>query len=157
MLEAEGRWHLEKVHEELLAASYATVVVKKAPTAAIIDSQSVRAAGHPGLRGYDAGKKVKVIKRHLLVDTLGLVLVCVAHSESVQNREGARMVLGKLESAFGWILKVWADAEYAGKLVQRVSEIPRHRKIELEIIRRSDKAEGFELLPRRRVVERTFA
>lgn len=80
----------------------------------------------------------------------------MVHSAAVQDRDGARLVLAKLETAFGWIRKVWADGGYAGKLVQWVSEIPRHRKVELEIIRRSDKAEGFELLPRRWVVERTF-
>ncbi|MDQ8200897.1 IS5 family transposase [Pelagicoccus enzymogenes] len=151
----EGIWL--KLHEELRGFVRYRSGKKKAPTAAIIDAQSVRAAGHPGLRGYDAGKKVKGIKRHLLVDTLGLVLVCVVHSASVQDRDGARLVLAKLESAFGWIRKVWADGGYAGKLVQWVSEISRHRKVELEIIRRCDKAEGFKLLPRRWVVERTFA
>lgn len=105
----------------------------------------------------DAGKRVKGVKQHLLVDTLGLVLATVVHSAPVQDRDGARMVPGKLETAFGWIRKVWADAGYAGKLVDWVSEIPRHRKVELEIIRRSDKASGFKLLPLRWVVERTFA
>jgi len=66
-------------------------------------------------------------------------------------------VLAKLETAFGWIRKVWADGEYSGKLVQWVSLIPRDRKVELEIVRRCDKAAGFKLLPRRWVVERTFA
>lgn len=81
----------------------------------------------------------------------------MVHSASVQDRDGARLVLAKLETAFGWIRKVWADGGYAGKLVEWVSVISRHRKVELEIVRRSDKAEGFELLPRRWVVERTFA
>ncbi|WP_369426398.1 transposase [Pelagicoccus sp. SDUM812002] len=66
------------------------------------------------------------------------------------------MVLGKFETAFGCIRKLWANEGDDGKFVQWVSEIPRHRKVELEIIRRSDKAEGFKLLPRRWVVERTF-
>lgn len=81
----------------------------------------------------------------------------MVHCASVQDRDGAREVLGKLESCFGWIARIWADGGYAGKLVDWVSRLRRHRRIELEIVRRSDTAEGFEVLPRRWIVERTFA
>ena len=91
------------------------------------------------------------------MDTLGLVLASVVHSASVQDRDGARLVLGKLESSHGWIRKLWADGGYRGKLVDWVSNLQRHRRVDLEIVKRSDKAEGFEVLPRRWVVERTFA
>ena len=117
----------------------------------------MRTARNGGVRGYDAGKKVKGRKRHILVDTLGLVLASVVHSASVQDRDGARLVLGKLESSHGWIRKVWADGGYRGKLVDWVSNLQRHRRVSLEIVKRSDKAEGFEVLPRRWIVERTFA
>jgi len=130
---------------------------KKAPTAAIIDSQSVRTARNGGVRGYDAGKKIKGRKRHILVDTLGLVLVCVVHSASVQDRDGARQVLSPLERAFGWIRKIWADGGYAGELVEWVRQLRRHRPVDLEIVRRSDQAQGFEVIPKRWIVERTFA
>ncbi len=129
---------------------------KKAPTAAIIDSQSVKAARNSGVRGYDAGKKLAGRKRHLLVDTLGLVLAAVAHPADVQDRDGAKLVLGKLECLYGWIRLIWADGGYAGKLIDWVGELNRYRKIRLEIVKRSDKAKGFEVLPKRWIVERTF-
>jgi len=91
------------------------------------------------------------------VDTLGLVLVCVVHSASVQDRDGAKEVLKLLEGAFGWIAKIWADGGYAGSLIEWVSNLGRRRTIDLEIVKRSDDAKGFEVLPRRWIVERTFA
>jgi putative transposase len=92
----------------------------------------VRWIGRPG---YDAGKKVKRGKRHILVDTFGLVLAAVVHPATVQDREGARLVLGRLESEHGWISKVWADGGYAGRLSEWVSDLRRHRKIDLEIVK----------------------
>ena len=91
------------------------------------------------------------------MDTLGLVLVCVVHSASVQDRDGAKEVLKLLEGAFGWIAKIWADGGYAGSLIEWVSNLGRRRTIDLEIVKRSDDAKGFEVLPRRWIVERTFA
>lgn len=129
---------------------------KKAPTAGVIDSQSFKSAGHVGPRGYDAGKKINGRKRHMLVDTLGLVLLCQVHTADVQDRDGAKLLLEGLEKAFGWISLIWADGGYAGKLVGWVRGLNRHRKMGLEIVKRSDDAKGFEVLPRRWVVERTF-
>src|ERR1700676_5611266 len=74
---------------------------KKAPTAAILDSQSVKVSKHGGVRGYDAGKKILGRKRHILVDTLGLILAVVVHPANIQDRDGARLVLQKLTAAFG--------------------------------------------------------
>ena len=82
---------------------------KKAPSAAIIDSQSVKVAEQPGERGYDAGKKINGRKRHLLVDTLGLILAVVVHSAGVQDREGAKLLLPALLN-FGWVRITFADA-----------------------------------------------
>ncbi|MDQ8188611.1 IS5 family transposase, partial [Pelagicoccus sp. SDUM812002] len=151
----EGIW--EKLHDQLRGYMRYRAGKKRAPTAAIIDSQSVRTARNGGVRGYDAGKKIKGGKRHLLVDTLGLVLASVVRSASIQDRDGARMVLGKLESEHGRIRTIWADGGYRGKPVEWVSEIRRHRRIDLKIVKRNDKAEGFKVLPRRWIVERTFA
>ncbi len=91
------------------------------------------------------------------MDTLELVLASVVHSASIQDRDGARMVLGKLESEHGWIRTIWADGGCRGMLVEWISEIRRHRRIELKIVKRNDKVEGFRVLSRRWIVERTFA
>jgi len=90
---------------------------KKAPTAAIIDSQSVRTASQSGVRGYDAGKKITGRKRHVLVDTLGNILALKVTTADVQDRDGAQLLLNVLAVAFGWLRLIWADGGYAGKLV----------------------------------------
>jgi putative transposase len=123
-------------------------MVKKSPTAAIIDSQSVKTADHGGVRGYDAGKRILGRKRHLLVDTLGLMLLVVVHPANVQDRDGAKLVLCKLIENFGWLKLIWADGGYSGKLIGWVAALTRHRKLKLEIIKRSDQTKGFKILPR---------
>lgn len=111
-------------------------------------------ARQPGERGYDAGKKVLGRKRHLLVDTMGLILIAVVHSAGLQDRDGARLVFDHLWR-FGWLRKIWADGAYAGKLETCLREQKAQRFARLEIVRRI--ACGFQLLPRRWVVERTFS
>jgi transposase len=131
--------------------------VKKAPTAAILDSQSVRTASQPGLRGFDAGKKITGRKRHVLVDTCGFILTLKVTPADVQDRDGARLLLPHLTKAYGWLKRIWADGGYAGQLEGEVARLPRHRRIDLEIVKRSDDLKGFKVLPRRWVVERTFS
>jgi transposase len=79
------------------------------PTAAILDSQSVKSAGHGGSVGYDAGKRIKGRKRHLLVDTLGLVLGVAVTPASTTERDGAQMVLGRVLGWFTWLRILWVD------------------------------------------------
>lgn len=93
-------------------------------------------------------------KRHIVVDTLGMILACAVHPADVQDRDGARLVLEDLASQFPRLRKIWADGGYAGQLVDQVKA---WGKWLLEIVKRSDKATGFELLPHRWIVERTFA
>ncbi len=110
--------------------------------------------GKRGPRGYDAGKKVNGRKRHLIVDTLGLILVVVVHAASLQDRDGAKLVLGKLVGRFPRLQRIWADGSYGGKLVGWAK---RTGGWVLEIVKRPKEAVGFQVLPRRWVVERTLA
>jgi len=128
----------------------------KQQTAAIIDAQSVKGADTVGKnrRGYDAGKKINGTKRHIAVDTLGLLLVVVVSSATLQDRDGGKISLWCLVQRIKTVAKIWADGGYRGKLVawtkKRCSAV-------LEIVKRSDDVSGFEVLPRRWVVERTLS
>ena len=96
-------------------------------------------------------------KRHLLVDTLGLILHVVVHSAAIQDRDGAKLVLPILLQRFGWLRRIWADSGYAGELVAWCQKLVPRRGLCLEIVKRSaaDK-HRFKLLPKRWIVERTF-
>jgi transposase len=125
------------------------------PSAGIIDSQSVKTTEAAGPRGYDAGKKINGRKRHLLVDTIGLMIAAIVHRADIQDRDGAPLLLATMRSAFPWLRHVFADAGYAGeKLRQALAKLGQWT---IDIVRRSDTAVGFEPQPRRWVVERTIA
>jgi transposase len=126
------------------------------PSAGIIDSQSLRAAETVATdsRGYDAAKKVQGRKRHVIVDTLGLLLVVIVTAASVQDRDGAKPALERLRDWYERISLIWADSAYAGKLVTWAKK---HLRLTLEIVKRSDDVSGFVVLPRRWVVERTLS
>jgi transposase len=129
---------------------------KPAPTAAMRDSQSVRASVwvSQATKGYDAAKKIHGRKRHVAVDTRGLLLEVLVTPASVQDRDGGRRLLCRLRRQFPTLRLVWADAGYAGKLViwaQRVLTLA------VQIIRKCQGVHHFEVLPRRWIVERTFS
>jgi transposase len=105
--------------------------------------------------GYDAGKKIKGRKRHILTDTLGLLVAAVVHTADIQDRDGAPDVLTSIRASFPWLRHVFADGGYAGEKLE--TALQGNGDWTLEIIKRSDAAKGFEPLPRRWVVERTFA
>lgn len=126
------------------------------PSAAAADSQSVRAAETVAKtsRGYDAGKKVNGRKRHVVVDTLGLLLVVLVTPASVQDRDAARLLLWALRTSFPSVMKVWADGGYSGQLVAWAAAT---LKLSVDIVRKIAGQVGFIVLPRRWVAERTFS
>jgi transposase len=144
-----------RMHDELREAVRVLAGRSPAPTAAIIDSQSVKAADTVGKdsRGYDAGKKIEGRKRHLAVDVMGLILAVVVTAASVQDRDGARLLLWRLAASVRTVTLVWADGGYAGKLVTWTASTLRRT---LQIVKRPDNLHTFKVLPRRWVVERTF-
>ena len=145
---------LARLHGELRARARAAAGRKPQPTAAVIDSQSVRAADTvpKTTRGWDAAKKVNGRKRHIAVDTTGLVLDVVITAACVQDRDAARPLLWNTRRACRGVRLVWADAGYTGKLATWAAAM----KMTLQIVAKRD-PHAFEILPRRWVVERTFA
>jgi putative transposase len=124
------------------------------PSAAIIDSQSVKTDEQAASKGYDAGKKVKGRKRHILVDTLGLLLIAKVLTADVQDRDGAKVLCSEIKEQMPRLQLIWADGGYRGKLIVWVA-------IKclwiLEIIKRNDDLKVFQVLPKRWIVERTFS
>ncbi len=145
----DGTW--ERLDHQLVAQDRQRAGRNAGPTAAVIDTQSVKTTEAGGPRGYDAGKKINGRKRHALVDTDGRSLELQVHPASVQDRDGAPTVLQAAHARFPSIQKVFADSAYAGERVANATSIV------VEIVRKLPNQVGFKLLPRRRVVERFFA
>ena len=148
----DGTWR--RMHDTLRAAVRRRAGRHKHPTAGCLDSQSVKTTQIPGPRGYDKGKNVNGRKRHLLVDTLGLLLAVVVTAASTSDPAGARQLIRRLGGAGKKLRKIWVDGTYRGHLVNWVAA---HCHFLLQPVLRSDDQKGFVVLPRRWVVERTFA
>jgi putative transposase len=143
------------INHTLLMAAREAEGREASPSAGVIDSQSVKTTEAGGPRGYDAGKKIKGRKRHIITDTQGHLVHAVIQTVDIQDRDGAPLVLAEIVHHFPWLRRVFADVGYAGNKLK--DALRRISKWTIDIIKRSDKAKGFEVLPRRWVVERTFA
>ena len=143
------------INHMLVMASREKAGREASPTAGVIDSQSVKTTESGGPRSFDAGKKIKGRKRHIITDTAGHLVGLRVHAADIQDRDGAVGVLASIRALYPWLRHIFADGGYAGeKLRAALAALGRWT---IEIIKRSDKTEGFEVLPRRWVVERTFA
>lgn len=141
----------EKINHALVMADRVRTGREASPTAAVLDSQSVKTTESGGPRGYDAGKKVKGRKRHALVDTDGRALLVEPHTADVQDRDGGGALLQVSRSLFPFIRLVWADGGYNHE------RVPDATNIRVEIVSKIAGQSGFVVLPRRWVVERFFA
>ena len=150
----DGTW--QRIHDQLRAELRRKVGRDKQASAACMDSQSVKGTHIPGKRGYDSNKRVMGRKRHVVVDTLGLLMAVVVTAASISDPAGARLVLRRLRGLGTGkrLRRIWVDGIYRGKLLEWVVK---HFRFVLEQVLRSDDMRGFVVLPRRWVVERTFA
>jgi putative transposase len=157
---------LRRMHDQLRALARGAEGRKAEPSAAIIDSQTVRATGVGGpARGYDAAKRTVGRKRHILVDAAGLLLLAHVHAADLHDRLGAPALIGRANPGeLPGLELVWADGAYAGTFARWLQaergwrvEVPKHRDRHLWRYRLEEKPKGFQVIPRRWVVERTFA
>jgi len=121
-----------------------SVELNKSPSKAVIDGQSAKTTEEGGSQGYDAGKKINVRKRHIIVDCLGLIFALNIQPASIQDRDGAKETLLKIEGLYPILNLIWANGGCRGELIEWVNE---HFDIKLEIVKRGDDVKRFEVLP----------
>jgi len=141
----------ETINHHLVMRDRERVGRAASPSAAVIDSQSVKTVEAAGPRGYDAGKKIKGRKRHAMVDTDGRALLVQAHSADIQDRDGAIPLLKASRSSFPFVERVFADSAYNADRVKAATSIA------IEVVNKIADQIGFQVLPKRWVVERFFA
>lgn len=143
------------LHDRLRAFAREREGHRSRPTAAILDSQTVRSAELAAETGYDAAKRTKGRKRFIMVDTMGHMLAALVLPANVPERQGAQQLLDEALGHLSWLNKLWVDGGYNGPdFAEYVRNL--RPKLEVEVVKRSSE-KGFEVLPKRWVVERTFA
>lgn len=147
----EGIWH--EIWMILLMQAREQAGREASPTAGVVDTQSVKTTEAGGLRGYDAGKKIKGRKRHLITDTIGLPLTLTLHPADIQDRDGLALVCRWIRRRFPWLKCLFADGGYQGAIAACNAA---EAGLRLEIVKRPPHAQGFEVIPKRWVIERTF-
>jgi len=144
----------EEIHEVLVMKIRKRSGKNEEPSVGIIDAQSVKnTLVSAEYKGFDAGKKIKGIKRHLIVDTLGMILAIAIQSASTQDRCGAFSVIEQMRQDWIKIVKIFADGGYRGKLIEKVKAA---FNIDIEVVKRNEQHK-FKVLPKRWIVERTFS
>lgn len=146
---------LEGINHSLVMAARELEGREASPSAGVIVSQSLRTTESDGVRGYVAGKKTKGRKRHMVTDTLGLLIGLLVRGADVQDRDGATNVLKTIRRRFPWLRHIFTDGAYAVPKLRGALDKIADRT--LEIVKRTDTTKGFEVLPRRWVVQRTLA
>lgn len=153
-----AKWQADGVTEAIHSALRTRVRVHKGrqvgPTAAVIDSQSMKTSGNvpEAGQGVDMGKRIKGRKKHIAVDMLGLLLVVIITAASIQDSAGGKMVLDHLSVAHPTVTKSWVDGGYNSSVISHGARTG----IDVEVVRRDPGTKGFKILPRRWVVERSL-
>jgi transposase len=154
------RWNesgvTDRIHDALRAKLRDRSGRDPMASAGMVDAQAVKGADTVGTdtRGWDGGKRVNGRKRHVVTDSLGLLVVVLVTAASVQDRDGGRLALSRAKTVMPSMVLVWADGGYAGRLVAWVAE---HCRMTLDIVRKPKGQSGFSVLPHRWLIERTLA
>ena len=146
------RFLFETIHDVAVMIDRERAGREASPSAGVLDSQTIKAP-HAATRGYDAGKKIVGRKRHIAVDTDGRLIMINLTTADISDSAGAQMILDQIRKRWPWVKHLFADGAYdRRKLMDKAA----FKDFVIEVIRRCDAAKGFEILPRRWVVERTF-